>query len=591
MVNTTTKQLSIPRSYILNDKLEDNLLIFVLKLKSEFENGNFSIYDIPTLHKKLGYNQDICLNLLNKSFRYNFLAEINTDIDFSSLNDFRLLMKDYTQLFLEAHNIKKYSDLSEVSSFLLECDSVLNNFNYREYLRKAFNVVSLILKRYTRADLYINTFIKLSNSSISIESQKTQLDTILSTTSNIIIYLKSDIVLRRKLSFSESHLKNQFNIIMSTYDNINIEKSGNNRLNNNNRKLIKNIRRYNLFCIQNKELLKKVNNYNNLKLFFNNEKSLNIKINSFRPKLEQLKDKIPVSLKDKENLSLSISQFEWLQLKDYNTVKNLFIKPEINYKVDLDFIKNNTFHTIKRKLVELRILYLVEHESKGISYTELSNCCRLSRSKIVELVNEMVKSKKIFKNHFESILMGSCSDKSTPINNLCFIHNGNVYMKPKNEYDVLEKPAHSWQTSKKINIKYSTNKRLINISAENPFKELINKLQKFHDKNIDRIEHFKIRTNNRTAYIYVNFKGTHFEIYKSTKNTYYRNLINGTHVEDYMLYKFLGKNSNVIMYSTLDYESVKFDTSHENFISKIFNKRSDSYFFGEKKFELLYNQR
>ncbi len=89
---------------------------------------------------------------------------------------------------------------------------------------------------------------------------------------------------------------------------------------------------------------------------------------------------------------------------------------------------------------------------------------------------------------------------------MCFMHNGSMYMKPKNEYRIIEEINNSWQTSKKENKKYTKNERFINImSLDNPFKELQEKLQKLHDKNVDRIDHFKVRFNNRTFYIYVNF--------------------------------------------------------------------------------------
>lgn len=580
--------ISIPRSYIINKELEDDLFIFVLRLKAEYENGTFSVYDIPKLQSKLQYTQSTLLKLIDKAFDYNFLTKNQVIDDYSIIDDYRFVMIDYLKPFLVSYNLTNKDDVVLLENFISKYESVAFNIsNYKEFLQESFNVAKIILKRHTRANLYVNTFDKLSQSSFSLETSYRSLEIILQSVSNTMMYLKSDIVLKRKISFSEQYIKKQFNILLSAFDNLNVEKFGEYRSKNIERKNIQKINRHRIFKLSNKKFYNKLSKLNNLKDMFGFDYNTNIKINSFRPNVSQLKNRIPTT----EHSNQSINQYEWLQLPNYSTVKDLLITPEISYKLDLEFIKSNPHHLIKRKLAEVRILYAVQYESKSISYTELSSYCGLSRSKTVDLINEMVKSKLIFKNHFDSILIEENVKSFIKPRGNYFIHNNNLYQKPKNEYDILSNVSTSWQIGKKIKKKFGNNK-MLNISFKNnPFQELKDKLQKLLSLG-NRIEHFKIRFNNRTCYIYVNFKDTHFEVYKSTKNTYYRNFINGTHVEDYMLYKFLGKNSVAIMYSTEDCESVRSDNSQEIFTSKFFNKKSGTNFLFENNtgFELLFNR-
>lgn len=579
--------ISIPRSYIINKDLEDDLFIFVLRLKAEFENGTFSLYDIPKLQTKLHYNQTTLLKLIDKAFDYNFLSKNKLADDYSIIYDYKSVIIDYIKPFLISYNLSSKIDVNFLEIFLLKYDSIIFNIsNYKEFLQDSFHVAKIILKRHTRANLYINTLDKLAQKSFSLETSYKSLEIILQSVSNIMLYLKSDIILKRKISFSEQYIKKQFNTLLSIFDNMSVDDFGKHRFKNIERKNIKSINRFNIFKILNRDFYNKLSKYNNLKSMLDFDNSNIIKINSFRPNINQLKNRVPTS----EYNNLTINQYEWLQLANYSTVKDLLITPEISYKIDLEFIKSNPYHLIKRKIAEIRILYAVQYESKSISYTELSSYCGLSRSKTVDLINEMVKSKTVFKNHFDSILVEENVKPFRPKGNY-YIHNNNLYQKPKNEYDILTHTHTSWQIGKRDKKRFKSN-NLLNISLKNnPFKELKDKLQKLQNLG-NRIEHFKIRFNNRTCYIYVNFNDTHFEVYKSTKNTYYRNLINGTHVENYMLYKFLGKSSVTIMYSTEDYESVRSDNNQEIFTSKFFNKKSDTNFLYNNNigFELLFNK-
>jgi len=579
--------ISIPRSYIVNKDLEDDLFIFILRLKAEFESGIFSIYDLPRLQSKLQYNQPTLLKLINKAFDYHFLSKNQMIDDYSMIDDYRSVMIDYVKPFLISYNLSSGDDILILNDFLTKYSSIAFNIsNYKEFLHNSFCVAKVILKRHTRASLYLNTFDKLSQKSFSLETDYKSLQTILQSVENLMLYLKSDIVLKRKMSFLEPYIKKQFNILLSTFDNMNVDNFGEYRNKNIERKNIQKINRYKIFRVSNKKFCDKLSKFNNLKSMLSFDNNMTIKINSFRPNISQLKDRIPTQEHNKQ----TINQYEWLQLSNYSIVKDLLITPEISYKLDLDFIKSNPYHSIKRKLAETRIMYAVQHENKSISYTELSSCCKLSRSKTVDLINEMVKSKLIFKNHFDSILVEENVKSFIKPRGNYYIHNNNLYLKPKNEYDILNHVSTTWQIGKKIKKKYGNNK-LLNISLlGNPFKELKEKLQKLQ-KLGNRIEHFKVRFNNRTCYIYVNFKDVHFEVYKSTKNTYYRNFINGTHVEDYMLYKFLGKSSVTIMYSTKDCESVRSENSQEIFISKFFNKKSGTNFLQNNVgFDLLFNK-
>ena len=579
--------ISVPRSYIVNKDLEDDLFIFVLRLKAEFENGTFSLYDIPKLQTKLQYNQPTLLKLIDKAFDYHFLTKIQLVDDYSMIDDYKSVIIDYLKPFIISYNLSNKNDVLFLEDFLLKYNSITFNIsNYKEFLQDSFCIAKIILKRHTRANLYINTLDKLAQKSFSLETSYKSLEIILQSVSNIMLYLKSDIVLKRRISFSEQYIKKQFNILLSTFDNLSVDNFGEYRSKNIERKNIKNINRHKTFRVSNKKFYDKLSKFSNLKDMLGFDGSTVIKINSFRPNINQLKNRIPTS----EHSNESINQYEWLQLPNYSTAKDLLITPEISYKLDLEFVKSNPYHLIKRKIAEIRILYAIQYENKSISYTELSSYCKLSRSKTVDLINEMVKSKLVFKNHFDSVLIEENVKPFKPKGNY-FIYNNNLYQKPKNEYDILSHHHVSWQIGKKEKKKHKNNK-LLNISLKgNPFKELKDKLQKLQNFG-NRIEHFKVRFNNRTCYIYVNFKDTHFEVYKSTKNTYYRNFINGTHVEDYMLYKFLGKNSVTIMYSTKDCESVRSDNSQEVFTSKFFNKKSDTNFLYNNNigFELLFNR-